>query len=278
MRTSGRRQGQVIQRNKSAPQPLGRRWTGRLCLLAGLCLLVLAVMPVAAQAATQHWYVNGNIDPAGTETAVVMFGEEANVAELIPGEINCRTVDGGMIENPVGGGAGVGRTNSSDFYECKQPYCEEEVKKRFGVAGRATLTTENNPAATKESAFPGWTNLLEESAVAGTNSVREKIGEPFVTTKTPSPPGMMRQTTSCEIASTKAVAFAFIYEGEYKPEIGVAKVGNLNGVMAAKPSKVHFEGAGTGALHSQEGGEPGTATGNLKYLGYNEQELITVKP
>jgi hypothetical protein len=235
-------------------------------------------MPVAAQAATQHWYKSGSLATAGEEIPVVWFGEEANIGELLPGEINCRTVAGATIENPVGGGAGVGRTNSADFYECKQTYCEEEVRKRFGVAGRATLTTENNPAATQEPAFPGWTNLLEESAVAGTTSVREKIGEPFVTAKTPSPPGMIRETTSCEIASTKAVAFAFIYEGEYKPEIGVAKVANLNGNSASKPSKAHFEGPSTGELHSKEGGEPGTATGQLKYLGYNEQELITVKP
>jgi hypothetical protein len=91
------------------------------------------------------------------------------------------------------------------------------------------VTTENNPGATKEPAFPGWSDVLEESTVGGTSSVREKIGEPFVTFKTPSPPGMVRETEQCTIAPTGQVVEEAILEGELKPEIGVAKAGNLNG-------------------------------------------------
>jgi hypothetical protein len=235
-------------------------------------------MPTGAQAATQHWYKSGVLATAGEEIPIVTFGEESNVGWLILGEISCKTVGGGTIENPVGGGAGVGRTNSLAYYECKQPKCESEVMTKFGVPGRGTITSENNPAATQEPAFPGWTNLLEESTVAGTASVREKIGEPFVTFKTPSPLGMMRETATCEVAPTHQPLASYIWEGEYKPEIGVAKIGNLNGNGASKPSKAFFETKGTGVLHSKESGEEGGGVGELKYLGYNEQELITVKP
>jgi hypothetical protein len=167
--------------------------------------------------------------------------------------------------------------STPDFYEWKQPKCEQEVKVKLGVEGRGTITSENNPAATKEPAFPGWTNLLEESAVAGTTSVREKIGEPFATFKTPSPPGMIRETEDCMVRSTGQVVAEAIIEGELKPEIGVAKIGNLNGNGASKPSKEFFENKGTGETHSSLAGET-TLFGELKYLGYNEQELITVKP
>jgi hypothetical protein len=40
---------------------------------------------------------------------------------------------------------------------------------------------------------------------------------------------------------------------------------------------VRFEGPSTGVLHSKLAGEA-NAQGSIKYLGYNNQELITVKP
>src|SRR5262249_40787039 len=160
-------------------------------------------------------------------------------------------VGGGTIENPVGGGPGVGRTNSMTSYECKGEPCEREVLLKFGVNGRPRITWQNNPAATKEPAFPGWSDVLEESTVAGVSSVREKIGEPFVTFKTPSPPGMIRETNTCEIPSTGEPFVTAVYEGEYKPEIGAAKSGNLNGTSASVPSVMKSNGNSTGVLHSK---------------------------
>jgi hypothetical protein len=238
-------------------------------------MLVLAVMPVAAQAEPKHWHKSGVRLAEGESIPIVMFGGETNFSQQLIGEVNCRTVGGGTIENPVGGGPGVGRTNELASYECKAPTCEAEVMAKFGVLGRATITWQNNPAATKEPAFPGWSDVLEESTVAGVSSIREKIGEPFVTYKTPSPPGLIRETNTCEVSSTKEALIAAIYEGEYKPEIGAAKKGNLNGTSGAKPSAMRFEGNSTGVLHSQATGEA-NGLGSVKYLGYNEQELITV--
>jgi hypothetical protein len=221
-----------------------------------------------------HWYRGGVILPEGVSAPVVIFGGKVNLSQnSAVGEINCRTVAGGIVENPTGGGAGSGKSNSASFYECKAPQCEEEVLKATGLEGRGTVTTQNDPGATKEPAFPGWSNVLEESVVAGVNSVREKIGEPFETFKTPSPPGMIRETVICEVAVNQSPVETAIGEGELKPEIGLAKSGNLNGNQAGKPSTIKFSGASTGALGGQD-----TFSGSLKYLGYNEQELITVKP
>jgi hypothetical protein len=244
--------------------------------LVGLCLLVLAVMPVAAQAEGKHWHNNGVLMAEGESVPIVMFGSEVNFSQpLFFSEVNCMTVGGGTIENPVGGGPGVGRTNSLTSYECHGEPCEKEVLLKFGVTGRPRITWQNNPAATKEPAVPGWSDVLEENTVAGVSSVREKIGEPFVTFKTPSPPGMIRETATCEIPSTGEAFATAIYEGEYKPEIGVAKAGNLNGTSAATPSQVKFNGNSTGGLQSQ-GAREANAFGNLKYLGYDHQELIAV--
>ena len=88
---------------------------------------------------------------------------------------------------------------------------------------------------------------------------------------------MLRETQICEVPSTSQHLFDEIYEGEYKPEIGVAKTGNLNGPSAGSPSQGKFNGASTGAVHSKEAGE-GQWRGNEKYEGYFHQEVITVKP
>jgi len=243
-----------------------------------LAVAAFAAMPVAAQAVTQHWYKSGSILAAGTSEPIITWGGETNLSQNSGiGEINCRQTGGGTIENPIGGGAGIGRTNAVFFFECKSPQCEAQVREKFGVEGRGTATTQNNPAATKEPAFPGWNNVLEESTVAGVSSIREKVGEPFVSFKTPSPPGMIRATVGCEIAASKTPVVEAIFEGELKPEVGAAKGGNVNGTSASKPSIARFNGPSTGALPSSLAGE-GTNLGQVKFIGYNEQEIITVKP
>jgi hypothetical protein len=67
-----------------------------------------------------------------------------------------------------------------------------------------------------------------------------------------------------------------IFEGELKPEIGVAHGGNLNGNSAAVPSQAKFEGNLTGGLHSPTGGV-GINHGKVKFEGYFHQEVITVQ-
>jgi hypothetical protein len=243
-----------------------------------LAIAAFAVMAVTAQAGTQQWYRSGVKLTEGKVVPIVVFGGKVNLNQTSGfGEADCKTVGGGTIENPAGSGAGVGRTNSLTLYECKGATCEAEALKATGMEGRVRLTTQNNPAATQEPGFPGWSDVLEESTVAGVSSVREKIGEPFEKFQTPSPPGMLRETQTCELAATKQVLLSTISEGELKPEIGVAKSGMLNGSSAANPSTIKFSGASTGALRSELAGED-TFLGSLKYLGYNEQELITVKP
>jgi hypothetical protein len=248
-------------------------------------IAALAVMPVAAQAAVQHWYRAGVIIPQGEVVPIVWFGSELNLAQTSVGfgEVNCKTVGGGNIENPLGGGAGRGSMFAAAFYECKAPKCEEEILKSLGVEGRGYAEADNMPASINGHAekrfvpFPGWSMLLEESTIGGIFSVRLKIGEVWGKFETRSPAGMIRVRDECEVAATEQVIGGAIFEGELNPEIGVAKIANLNGNGASKPSQVNFRGVSTGELHSMSAGTA-TYSGPLKYLGYNEEELITVKP
>jgi hypothetical protein len=92
-----------------------------------------------------HWYRNGVILPEGESAPVVMFGGEFNMTPSNGlGGPNCRTVGTGTIELPIGGGAGVGWTNSLAFYECKSPNCEAQVKEKTGLQGLMTISSENN--------------------------------------------------------------------------------------------------------------------------------------
>jgi hypothetical protein len=88
---------------------------------------------------------------------------------------------------------------------------------------------------------------------------------------------MIRRTDDCTVSSTGQVVAEFIFEGELKPEIGVAKTANLNGSSAGTPSQFKFNGASTGGGHSKEAGA-GQWRGIEKYEGYFHQEVITVKP
>jgi hypothetical protein len=249
-----------------------------ISIVSLLAIAAFAVMPLGAQAVTQHWYRAGSKLPEATSVPIVTFGGKVNLSQTSAvGETNCKESGGGTVENPTGGGAGVGRTDAAFFYECKSEKCEQEVKAKFGTEGRGTATTANTPASDSERAFPGWFNQLEESEVAGVFSVREKIGEPFESFKTPSPPGMIRATLTCEIAASKTPVLVVEFEGELKPEVGLSKSGTLNGTKPTSPSRARFNAASTGALHSEVAGE-GTNVGEVKYLGYNEQEVITVKP
>jgi len=237
-----------------------------------LAILAFAGTPVTAQAA-QHWYKNNVKLAEGKPIPVVTFGGAVNFSSRSEvGELNCRTVGAGTIENPVGGGAGVGKTYESTFFACKAPACEEA-----GAEDKIPLELFLKTNAEEY----GWTDELEEAA-GSPATTREKIGEPFSGTfhpyGSPSPTHEIMWLATCETPPgfepyTAGVACTF--EGELTPEIGAAET-NLDGTKAAVPSTAKFDGASTGALHSEIAGE-GTDEGSIKYLGYTAQEVITVR-
>jgi hypothetical protein len=250
-----------------------------LSLVPLIAILAFAVVP-AAQAITPHWYKNGVIQKAGTPLQTVNYGGQTDLSQVSKiGEIHCKGVGGGFSENPVGGGAGVGKVQSSEFYQCVAPGCEAAASEK-GLKGKGEVNTENLPTPTEANGSEGWESKLFEGGTP--NSVRTTIGLPWTAFPSPNqkegttPPGMIRATVICEFYPIKVTAIAAIFEGQLEPEIGEAASENLNGLSSAKPSVTKFAGASTGALHSEVGIE-GTNSGTVKTVGYVQQEVIAVK-
>jgi hypothetical protein len=235
---------------------------------------------------TQHWYKNGVLLTAGKPVPILSFGGSKDVVQLSGlGEVHCQNVGAGSIENPSGGGAGVGKALASEYYSCVAPQCEAAVKEKFGTAGRGEIRTENLPLPIGPNGSEGWEEeLLTEAGSPA--SIRERIGLPWSAFPSggqsgsgpthESPPGMMRLTVICAIPSLNMVAAEAIFEGALEPEAGEAASENLDGLSAARPSLVKFPGPSGGVLHSEAAGEL-SSNGTVKYLGYTSQEVIAVK-
>jgi hypothetical protein len=220
-----------------------------------LAVVAFAVMPVAAQAEEGHWYKNGVISPEGQASPIVSWGGATNVVQTSAiGEINCRTVSGGTIENPKGGGRGGGHLSGGTFFECKSPGCE-----------KAAAETGLPLTVIVYGSFWPWHIWI---IIWGGGPFLE-MGTPFTAFGEHSS-GEMVENASCETPpgfEPHVVGASATFEGELDPKI-------KNGTTASKPSQLTFEGAKSGALHSEIGGE-GTLSGSIKFEGYNGQELIT---
>jgi hypothetical protein len=258
-----------------------------------------AVMATGAQAAP-HWFKNGAIQKEATPVPVMTWGGAINLKQESPaGEINCKAVGAGFVENPTGGGAGTGKSQSSNFYECKEPKCEAEVAAselgKAGFKGVGFAVAYNLP----------WNNLLEGEV----EPFVEKIGavpngpkaakpawggeaaegypakqkEPAGNGAAWGAAGAIGAVVGCEVSpnpeaitgkGTRVVG-ELPFEGELHPTVG----GGLNEAgNALKPAKAEFKGKESGELEDPLGpGAGGNNTGQIKYLGYTVQDSIQVK-
>jgi hypothetical protein len=233
--------------------------------------------PDAVEVATSpHWYKSGALLTSGLSTPVFTAGTSTDL-KLVSGigEIHCKTVGGGVIENTAGGG--FGKTQAESFYGCVAPTCESEVKAKFGVPGRGEIKAENLPEA-GETNSEGWESSLFETGSPLTSRIttgQEWTAFPSGGQKGhESPPGMERLDVICSAPSTHTHVSEAIFEGQLEPEIGEA-VENLNGTSAAHPSTMKFGGSASGSLHSEAGGT-GAVTGSVRYLGYTSLEVMSV--
>jgi hypothetical protein len=249
--------------------------------IASGALLALAIATTTAQAAVvPRWYSNHVEIKPGVAIPIVTWGGSANLSQTSEvGEVNCRTVGAGTIVNPVGGGAGEGKTDESTFFECKCAGCEAAGKEMGIPLDIYVYATTNGGTGPQEEKPLAWKNLL--TGGPGDTEIGETIGEPFSGTFGAPTAGEIVVRESCETPpgfSPHIVGLAVTFEGELKPKI-------VNGAAAgSKPSQVAFSGAATGALHAELGGGEqtqqrgeGTNSGKVKFQGYNGQELITAE-
>jgi len=254
-----------------------------------LAIVAFAVMPVAAQA-LPHWNSEKVKLTAGVKIPVISWGGTTNLSQTSAiGEINCKGVGSGYVENPETPveGAGVGKSQESTFWECKSAGCEKAAGET-GLPLTSYATTDAGhfswEASSGTSANPeGWSNLLED---AGAPPIEEKIGEPFTSLTEypkekagepsngiggPAKAGEIMALVTCETPpgfAPHVVGVSATFQGELHPTI-------KNGATQCdKASEVEFKAAASGALHSAVGGE-GTNSGRIKFCGYTSQNLIT---
>jgi len=202
-----------------------------------------------------NWYDARAILPAGQPRVIYLYGGFASTANLVQmspvGEISCKTMGYGTIENPIGGGAGVGKIFGMGFYSCIAPQCEKDVQEEFGEPGRATITASNLP----------WSESLSEGG--SPQSVRDHIGVPFSGPFGAPKTGEIDVSVVCEVIASGQRVRTSNFEGALEPEIGIGP-GPAPGLNAA--SEFNFSAASTGELESPTG--QGTFTGLLKYAAW----------
>jgi len=277
--------------------------TRKIFGLAPLLAIVVFAMPTAAQA-KPHWFTNtGSRLAEKVQFATIAWGTGTNLKqESAAGEINCKTVGAGFIENPLGttgnkgasGPAGQGQAQAASFYECKAPECEAKVKKAVekgelppGVVGVGQAVGQN---------FPWHEELNESNPAGGEGEFGKQIGvkgngnygagfpEGYPAAAQAAngkgtPWGehfAIGAIVICELSPNlegaagtglpPRVLGEISFEGEQKTSIG----GGLNNVPTTSvPAEYQEVGAASGALPSNTPGVEGIQTGKIKYMGYN---------
>jgi hypothetical protein len=233
-------------------------------LFTGLAPLVaiaaFAVMPVAAQA-VPHYLKNAKPLTAGAPGTPTIGWSTALTLSSPAGIVSCQNAVGGEVSNPAGGGAGVGATLQFATWNCKQS--SGECKSVPGVVETRVVGTSlvGEKAVLLGAAGTGWPSELEEPEAG---LIRNN-------TKTGSAAGAGKPVTGVKFECYVGGAFAgeIVFYGSSTPK-------NVNGTSAAHPSKAEF-GPGSGELEALGGAVKGTTTGKVKFLGYEEQELITAE-
>jgi hypothetical protein len=222
-----------------------------------LAIAAFAVMPVAAQA-TGHYYQNNVKLVEGAKRTVTEWGTITLAGVkggTLPNHITCHNAAGGTIENPVGGGAGVGATEVFVAYQC-----ESENQCPAPLVTRATAEKITNGV--------GWPTVITEPAAETFRTESSKV--------------------KVDIGCFNPVELEKREGGTHFVEIGgygsetaglMQKPLNHNGTNAAHPSGVIF-GEGSGELEAEGSANTvsGKTEGEVKTQGYTAQELITVKP
>jgi hypothetical protein len=247
-------------------------------LFTGLAPLVaiaaFVVMPTVAQAAP-HFFVNNTLSVEGTKVPVVSWGKLTLQPEppvALP--TTCENIAGGYVENPSGGGAGIGATLRFATYNCVNAECPTGEVEIAGKKFEKEFEVVSNP-----NHFP-WPSALEENepGVIRTNNTNVEVqlacmahgfsrsaageggttgageNEQFVLPTGGNP------TVTCETDAT--------HKQTPKNEKGSNAGPNQ--------SKVVFD-AGAGALNCAGGAFEGKTKESLHVMGYKASELITTK-
>jgi hypothetical protein len=231
-----------------------------------LALAAFAVMPVAAQA-TGHYYSNGLKIAEGSKKTVIEWGTLTLAGVkggTLPNHVTCHIAAGGTVENPVGGGAGVGATEAFVSYQCES--------ENIGAKGTVTtIKAERIPPCSRGSRCPangvGWPNVLTEPEAEKWRTESSKVELQIA--------GWLAEEPETRVAGERFVEIGGF--GTETPGEGL-RPETHKGTNAGHPGSVVF-GAGSGELQAEVRGTELTVKpeGEVKTLGYLNQEMISVK-
>jgi hypothetical protein len=192
---------------------------------------------------TAHWYSNGARNIEGERASVVGWGTLALTLTPSAGSVTCHTASGGFVENPAGGGAGVGETEAFATFDCEsEKVCPPGVSTEVVGEGLA------------------WTSVLEvASGLVRVRSTGVQVGVACVSG------GKVESAT--RFLTNEASACCRAWTPAHR-----------HGSSALHPSFVEFD-AGSGPLEAEGSKEALTAKteGEVRIIGYTEQELINTK-
>jgi hypothetical protein len=248
------RQRRTAVSSTAAPQAIGRRLASSLRLRAGIVGLALtltigasAVVPVAAQAAGPHVYSN-NVIVGSEPKPIIGFGTITLALTKPPVDvgttITCHNATAGTTDNPAGGGPAVAVVDIFATFNC-------ESEKNCTLGEETRVVAEKLP----------WSSKLTEE-VAGT--IRDETTG-------------VQVDIECINKSNEKIEkeIKFDIGSEPTKEKGQRPVSH-NGTSALHPGFLEF-GSGSGELEVVGSKETitGKTEGEVKILGYEEQELIS---
>jgi hypothetical protein len=227
-----------------------------ISLAPPLAIAALATGPATAQAAP-HYYADNLI--VGTAPKNVTAWGTITIAlvkppALVGTSITCHNSAAGKVSNPggVGGAAGTGNTELFATYKC-------ESEKNCLLGETTTVKAERLPSTLPPGTQDtGWPSVLTEEVVGTIRS----------------------ETTNIEVDIDCVKAGKV--EKETKFDIGPGEKGqrpkSVKGISALHPGFLEF-GVGSGELEVVGSGNTvsGRTEGEVKILGYEEQEFINTK-
>ncbi len=215
---------------------------------------------------TPHYYRSGTLIPEGERVPILEWGVLSRTPVPAGSPATCENAGGGFVENPIGGGAGVGQTTNFSSYNCAFAGCPpgkvtvegKEYEKEFTVDAQS---------------LPWPSTLVEEEGIRiNSTNVEIVLGCVAHGLSNTSPPGgtelgkpgvqeqfYLAGTTGCVTTPEK----------QQKPLA-------VNGKNTTITSKIEFD-AKAGAMSCAGGAVEGKTSGKLKVMGYKESEVITVK-
>lgn len=252
-------------------------------LFTGLAPLVaiaaFVVMPAAAQA-VPHYFKSNALAAEGEKIPTVTWGK-LTLAPNPPVAANttCENISGGFVENPTGGGAGIGQTTRFATYNCTNAECPAgEVEIAPGVKVEKEFEVVSNP-----NHLP-WPNVLEEpeAGVIRTNNTNVEVKLACMAH------GFSRLAAGEGNASLGAKGAGeseqFVLPAGGPPTVTCVTDAthkqtpkNIKGTNSGpNQSKAEFD-AGAGALNCAGGAFEGDTKETVKVMGYKNSELITTK-